>query len=674
MPGPERELQGRGYWGRILWVDLSRGEIAREEVPGEVYRRYLSGIGLAAKILWDRLPAGTGALDPENILGLTTGLLTDTGALFAGRFTAVGLSPQTGGWGDANCGGYFAPALKRCGLDAVFITGAAERPVYLFVNEEEARLEEAAGLWGQDLVRTEEELRKLHGPKARAVCIGPAGERLSWLAGIGTDRGRLAARSGLGAVMGSKNLKAVVAAGSRRVGTADQTGLRSLSRSFKTRLDGGRGLGRFLGDGFLGLLGRFSRRGGLQPRQPSLLWRQVLAKYGTSGVTALSAEVGDSPVRNWTGVGYRDFPLSVSQRIGAEAVLARQVKRYGCASCPLRCGGIVELEDGRGGRVEVHKPEYETLAAFGSLVLNHDLEAIIRLNDLVNRAGMDSISCGAAAAFAVECFEEGLINREDTGGLTLAWGEPQGLIRLTEMIIRREGIGDLLADGVARAAAAIGQGAERLAVHCGGVEPPMHDPKYDPGYGLAYCCEPTPGRHTITAYQLQDLQHLEEQFSRAARVPALTTQRKKYQLQGKAGGLAVTSFYKMLVDAAGVCLFGTQVGAGMPLGEWMNAATGWNLTNDEYLVIGERIHQLRHAFNFRQGINPIRDFKPHPRLLGRPPLEKGPLKGISLDLEAMAAEYYQVMGWDRTDGSPSGERLAELGLEEILEELNQKIS
>ena len=666
MPNSKREVRGRGFWGRILWVDLSRRKVAREEVPEEVYRRYISGIGLAAKILWDRLPLGIQALDPRNVLGLTTGLLTDTGALFAGRFTAVGLCPQTGGWGDANCGGYFAPALKRCGLDAVFITGAAERPVYLFIDQDQARLEDAAFLRGRDLIRTEEELRRIHGPKARAACIGPAGENLSLLAGIGTDRGRLAARSGLGAVMGSKNLKAVVAAGSRRVGTADRERLRSLSRSFKTRLKGGRTLGRLLGDGFIGLLGRISRRGGLQPRQPALLWRQVLAKYGTSGLTALSAEIGDSPVRNWTGVGYQEFPLSVSRKIGAEAVLSRQVKEYGCAACPLRCGGIVEMDNGRGERVEVHKPEYETLSAFGSLVLNHDLEAVIRLNDLVNRAGMDSIGCGATAAFAVECFEQGLITEKDTGGTPLAWGEPRGLIRLAEMIINREGIGDLLADGVERAARAIGPEAERLAVHCGGVEPPMHDPKFDPGYGLAYYCEPTPGRHTITAFQHLDVQHLEKQFSRAPKIPALMTHKKKYQPQGKAEGLAVTSFYKMLVDAAGVCLFGTQLGAEMPLGEWMNAASGWELSNDQYLIIGERIHQLRHAFNFRQGINPVRDFKPHPRLVGRPPLTKGPLKGVSLDLETMAAEYYRVMGWDLTDGRPSSGRLAELGLKEVL--------
>ena len=424
---------------------------------------------------------------------------------------------------------------------------------------------------------------------------------------------------------------------------------------------------RLIGDRLFGFVGWFTRVGSVHTREPANLWKLILSKYGTPGITAMSAENGDSPVKNWSGVGYRDFPLSLSRAIGAEAVASFEVKKYGCFSCPLRCGGIMEVPDGRGGSMETHKPEYETICAFGTLALNNDLQSLFILNDMVNRAGLDSISCGAVAAFAVELFEEGIITEADTGGLRLAWGDGRAIIRLVEMIIQRQGIGDVLADGVRLAAERIGRGAERFAVHCGGVEPAMHDPKYDPGYGLAYYCEPTPGRHTISSLTYLDLGLLEKQFKKAEKIPSLTGHKGRFSPAGKARGLAVGSCFKMLVDCAGVCMFGTHIGAGMPLGQWINAATGMALGNDDYLVIGERVEQLRHAFNLRQGLNPIWDFKPHPRIYGDPPLDKGPAKGVTLDVETMAREFYQVMGWDEQTGAIDPARLRELELGRLLE-------
>ncbi len=660
-------LRGKGYWGRILNVDLSAGSLEYQELPEEFYQKYLGGIGLASRILYDRIEPGIEPLGPQNVLGLVPGLLSDTGTLFSGRFLAVGLSPQTGGWGDANCGGYFSPALKRCGVDGVFFSGASKSPVYLYLDDKEARLEPAGELWGMDLIEAEAVLRERHGKRAQVAGIGPAGEKLSLLAGIGNDRGRMAARSGLGAVMGSKNLKAVVAAGRKRVGVADREALKSLTQGFRKRMEGGGLMKRIIGDRLFGFVGWFTRVGSVHTREPANLWKLILSKYGTPGITAMSAENGDSPIKNWGGVGYTDFPLSTSRKIGAEAVASFESKKYGCHSCPLRCGGIMDVPDGRGGRMETHKPEYETLCAFGALALNHDLQSVFILNDMVNRAGLDSISCGAVAAFAVELFEEGILTEADTDGLVLSWGDGQAMIRLVEMIIQRRGIGDVLADGVRPAAERIGRGAERFAVHCGGVEPAMHDPKYDPGYGLAYYCEPTPGRHTITSQTYLDLGLLEKQYKRAKKIPSMTGHKGRYSPEGKAEGLAVGSCFKMLVDCAGVCMFGTHIGAGMPLGEWINAATGMDLANDDYLVIGERVEQLRHGFNVRQGLNPIRDFKPHPRIYGDPPLDKGPAKGITLEVETMARDFYRVMGWDVETGRIDPRRLAGLGLEEIAE-------
>jgi aldehyde:ferredoxin oxidoreductase len=234
------------------------------------------------------------------------------------------------------------------------------------------------------------------------------------------------------------------------------------------------------------------------------------------------------------------------------------------------------------------------------------------------------------------------------------------------MIINRKGLGDILADGVKRAAERIGQGSKAFAVHCGGVEAPMHDPRFDPGFIFSYCCEPTPGRHTISSYQFLDLQHIEKKFSRAKKIPALTTRKNRYRYDDKGEGIAVNSLYKTLLDCAGICLFGTQIGGDIPICEWMNAATGWDLSNDDYLVIAERVHQLRHAFNIREAINPIRDFRPHQRLCGDPPLQKGPARKVTLDFDMLARSYYEAMHWDQDTGKTDIEHLRGLDLDEVI--------
>ena len=656
---------GQGFWGRILHCRLDTWQTEIQELDESLYQNFLSGLGLGVKVLWDRMEPGVDPLGPDNILGFTTGLLTDTGTLFTGRFTVVGKSPQSNGWGEANAGGYFAPFLKRCGFDAVFFYGCSPKPVYLYLDDKGAEFKEAAELWGLDTIETEKVLKGRHGSRTQVACIGPAGEGLSFMAGIVTDQGRIAARSGLGAVMGSKKLKALAAAGTRRVGVKNRKKIIDLSQKFQKRLQGKEGIKSFLGDRLLGLLGWITRKNSLYPRQPADLWRLLLSKFGTPALTALSAESGDSPVKNWGGIGYVDFPLSRSQKIGAEAVLKYETKKYGCFSCPLHCGGIMKITDGPFPIEETHKPEYETLSAFGSLLLNDDLKAIFKINDLLNRGGIDSISCGGVVAFAIECFENGLLTPADTDGLELRWGRAEAIISLTEKIIRREGLGDILADGVKRAAEKIGKGSERFAVHCGGVEPAMHDPKFDPGFGMTYACEPTPGRHTIAAYQYLDLQLLEKQFKKAPKIPALTTFKEKHRYDNKGPAMAVDCFYKMLLDGAGVCLFGTQVGGNLPLSEWLNAVTGWELSPDEYLVIGERIEHLRQAFNLREGLNPKKDFQPHPRIYGDPPQAKGPAKGVTLNMPQLRDSFCRAMHWDPDTGKPDQERLKDLGMEDV---------
>lgn len=667
--GKNPEGGQRGFWGRVLHVDLSTRSTTYEEFDEGFYRRFLGGVGIGAHVLWKRLKPGVDPLGPDNVLGFTPGLLTDTGTLFTGRFTVVGKSPASGGWGDANCGGHFSPLLKRCRVDALFIRGVSPEPVYLYLDDARAEIREANHLWGLDTVETERVLKEHCGKRVQVACVGPAGEKLSFMAGICNDGGRIAARCGLGAVMGSKRIKAVVADGRSRVGVADRQAVRELNRAFMKKLDRLRFMDRFLGDRVLALAGRVGRPGFIFPRQPSDLWRALLRKFGTPSLTTMSAENGDSPVRNWGGVGYTDFPLKRSQQIGAEAVTKFETTKYGCYSCPLKCGGKVTFPGGPDRVKEMHKPEYETICAFGALLLNDDLETICRVNELLNRAGLDTISCGATVAFAMECFEHGILSEEETGGLELNWGNGHAILRLVEMIVQREGIGDTLADGVKRAAEKIGRGADRFAVHCGGVEAPMHDPKFDPGFMLSYCCEPTPGRHTIASYQYLDLQHLEGQFSKAKKVPPLTTRKERFRYDNKGDALAVDSFYKMVVDCAGACLFGTQVGGPIPLCDWMNAVTRWDLSADEYLLAGERVHLLRHAFNVREGLNPARDFRPHPRLCGEPPLAHGPGRGVTIEFDTLARSYYTAMNWDPETGRPTPERLKSLGLHEVGEAL-----
>ncbi len=669
MADPGSTDSNRGHWGRVLRAELSSKTTSLQDISSDTYRNYLGGLGLGARYLWEHMDPGGDPMGPENILGLVPGLLTDTGSLFTGRFLAVGKSPQTGGWGDSNCGGRFSPSLKRCQVDGLFVSGASESPVYLLVSEDGASVEGASDLWGLDAIETEKLLKKRHGKRAQVACIGKAGELGSYLAGICNDGGRIAARSGLGAVMGSKKLKAVVALGRSRVPVAHKDKMKELTRSFKNRIPTSPLLQKALGNHALHITGRFTRISPVFPRQPAELWRQLLGRFGTPALTAMSAESGDSPIKNWAGVGFVDFPFKRARKIGGESVTRYESSKYGCFSCPIRCGGIVSMKGGEHPIHEMHKPEYETLSAFGSLLLNDDLVSIFRVNDLLNRAGMDTISVGGVVAFAIECFENGIISEGDTDGIRLAWSSPDAIVALVEKIIAREGIGDTLADGVKLAAERIGGDSQRFAVHCGGVEAPMHDPKFDPGQALAYLCDATPGRHTTASYQYLELQNLERQFSRAHKLPMISTYRDRYRHQDKMDNLAVDTFYKMLVDGAGVCLFGTQIGGDIPISDWLNAATGWNLSPDTWLVAGERILNLRHCFNLREGIHPLRDFRLHPRLYGDPPQGRGPAKGITLDLDSMAQSFFETLHWDPHTGRPDPAWLRSLGMADVADAL-----
>ena len=648
----------KGVTGKILLVDLSTRTWEVQDIPEAVYEGYLSGIGLAAYITTQTMPPGADPLGPDNLLGFVNGLLTGSAALFSGRWLVTGKSPLTGGWGDANCGGNLGPAIKQCGYDGIFFKGIASEPIYLYADGEAVEIRSASHLWGKDATETEELLCKKSGGKKtpRVACIGQAGERLSLISGICNDRGRIAARSGLGAVMGSKKLKAVVLAGSRPTEYADSPEIKRLSKELNTLVP----KEDFKYPGWmLPFIVKAMNFGKNANRADGLLSLSVMRTWGTGAGNQLCVVTGDAPVKNWAGTS-KDY---THRPIAPDILAKRTLKKYHCHACPLACGAISSVSNGFN---ETHRPEYETAMSLGAMLLNNNLDSLLLVNELLNRAGMDSISAGATIAFVMECFENGLIDQEDTNGLELRWGNSAAIIALVKKMIAREGFGDVLADGVLAAARRIGNGAERFAMHAGGQELPMHDPKYDPGYGLHYVVEPTPGRHTIGSGVVYETLRLWTRVSWALEVPQSYPASERYIADANKGKYAAaSSMTKMLIDTAGLCILGLQIGVDrFPLFEYLNAATGWEKSPDDYMQIGKRIQTLRHLFNIREGIDPVQVKLPG-RVYGNPPPKVGANKGKGFDVDAMRVHYWDAMGWNPDTGVPLPETLKALGLEEL---------
>ncbi|MGE5674666.1 MAG: aldehyde ferredoxin oxidoreductase family protein [Mycobacterium leprae] len=652
------------YTGQILWVDLTERRWWTEQLPEETYRRFLGGYGLGIKVLFDRMAPGVDPLGPDNVLGFIPGLLTGIGTPFSGRFMVVGKSPLTGGWGDANCGGYFGPELKRSGYDALFVVGQASEPVYLWLNRGEVEIRSASHLWGKDALEAERLLKAEHG--GQAAVIGQSGERLSLISGIVNDRGRIAARSGLGAVMGSKQLKAVVCKAHLPAPKADMEAFKESARFISDPVRAALApkpwqdkLMRYVQPLLAKLAGHVALPGGAAGNSTILrLW----GEQGTTSTTDLSAQSGDSPVRNWTGAGVTDFPYQRAARLSDHNAIQYNTKSYGCSACPLHCGAIIHVEKSPYTPLpEGHRPEYEALAALGSNILCDDLEAAIEGNERCNRYGLDVISAGATVAWAIESFERGLITREMTDGVELRWGNPEAMLYLIDIMGERRGpLGDLLADGVKRAAERLGHGSDAWAVHVGGQELPMHDPRSTPSYGTTYVADPTPGRHTAGTLAMVETGFAHPLFGNLPQYPV-----KRYQYTGKGPLHAQHSNAWQVGTNLGLCQFSQFVGA-LPYVQMLKAGTGWTVSEAELLQTGERIQNLRQCFNVREGLTPA-DFQLPKRLLE--PTAKGPNAHVHLDMDALRADYFQAMDWDLLDGRPSAAKLKELGLTEALQSL-----
>jgi len=617
-----------GYIGKILFVNLSEGKLKDEVLDEKLCRKFIGGYGIGARLIYSWQRGGVDPLGSDNILGFMTGPLTGTDVPFGVRLTVVGKSPLTGGWGDSTAGGDFGSYLKFAGYDGIFFSGASEKPVYLFIIEDgKAELRDATHLWRKDTVETEEMLKTELGKGIRVASIGPAAEKLSLMSSVLMSGRRAAGRSGIGAVMGSKKLKAVAVVGRAKVPIASSEEVSKLRKEYVANMK-----------------------------------RPVVDMFRTFDTVAIYAHSGDTPVKNWGGVALRDFPTA--NLISGEKITDSLESRYGCHRCPIACGGHMRVGTQYKYEAGAKKPEYETLAAFGTLCLNDNLESIIMANDICDRYGIDTIETGATIAFAIECYENGIITREDTEGIELTWGNHEAIVAMTRRLAKREGFGNVLADGVKVASERIGKGSDKYAMHVHGQALPMHDPKLNPSYATCYQSDPTPARHMQAG-----LAHFVENAAMKGApsgldVPPLD----RYTYTGKGKYEVICRNKNHLLNASGVCYFSQYVLPWDWLDKSLSAVTGWQLSPEEITTMCERISAMRQVFNLREGLSP-KDFKLPGRAIGDPPLKDGPTANITVDADTMVSEYYQALDWDPETGKPSKKRLLELGLEDVAKDL-----
>lgn len=626
-----------GYNGRILRVNLSDGEITVEEPEDIVYRRYLGGEALALYYLLRELQPGVDPLDPDNLLIFAASVLGGTPAAGTSRFTVAAKSPLTGAFGETEAGGWWAPELKFAGYDAIVIEGRADRPVYLWVHDEEAEICDASQIWGLGTGDAQAAIRnELADEKVRVALIGPAGERMVKFACVINELKHANGRTGMGAVMGSKNLKAIAVRGTHELELYDKDAARAVTKwvikSYKAK------------PGTLHELGSAA----------------AVLNLNTRGIL---------PTKNFTSGGFEEARDISGERM-AETIL---VGRGTCYACPIGCKREVQVEEPYQVDPRYGGPEYETIAALGSLCGISDLKAIAKANELCNKYGMDTISTGACIAFAMECHERDILSRAEVDELDLRFGNAEAMIRLVEMIGKREGLGDLLAEGAARAAAKIDHGAESYALHVKGQELPMHEPRGKVSLSLAYALSPTGADHCEAIHDIW-YDTWTDDFHKIAPLGLLET-----ISSSDLGPKKVRAFYYLqqlwsLYNSLSMCLY-----VGVPIGPftltkivaYLQAITGWETSLWELLKVGERALSMARVFNIREGFSRQDDILPQ-RLFE--PLGGGPRRGAKLsetEVERSIATYYGMAGWDHETGIPTRAKLEELDIGWVAELLGE---
>lgn len=635
---------------QIGLVDLSTSSITLESYSfqDDIFKKYLGGEGLAADYLLRNMPSKTDPLGSENILCFITGVLSGTKVPFSGRFMVAGKSPLTGTWGEANSGGRFGPELRQAGFDLLLIKGKAKELSILNITNDSIEIIPSTYLKGLDCVETEVELKKKYGSKVQVASIGLAGENLVLITGIVTDKARVAARSGLGAVMGSKNLKAVVVRGTKDIPIFYPNGLRELRTLVNKWVS--KGLNFLLKPSlkmsttFAPWLRRFKIKN-YESMSTSSMIIESYKRWGTAAGTAVLVETGDAPVKNWKGC-YKDFPLKKSAKLATDSVTKYRIRKYGCKRCPMACGGIMSYKDEHYDIPETHKPEYETLAMLGSNILNDDLGSIYAMNDYCNRQGLDTIAVGSILGFLMEATENGIISENDLGGLNISWGNSTDLLPLIKKITKREGIGDILASGVGRAAKELG--GEDYAIHINNQAIPAHDPRFSKGFLIPYRLDPSPGRHTPFTEVMIDLSKFHKMY------PSLDKKNRTLDYY----------CFHQTISTVGLCQFGLVIG-NFPVLEFINLVTGLDLSIEDLIAIGERTLTVKHLFNLREGINPL-DYELPRRILEK--ADDGPNQDVSLiEKEGkIINEFLIALKWDLNTTIPDNDHLKELGLEDFI--------
>jgi aldehyde:ferredoxin oxidoreductase len=621
-----------GYAGKILEVDLTTGEIEKADLDEQDCHDFLGGSGLAAKIYLDRWPgADVDPLGPENLFIILTGPWTGTRVPGGNRFAACARSPLTGHWGEASCGGYFGPELKAAGYDGIIFTGASDKPVYLWINGDDVELRDAADLWGKDTYETTDTLieksKEETGKKAKVAAIGPSGEKGVKFAAIVHDKHHIAGRTGMGAVMGSKNLKAIAVVGAgKKVEIADPDALKEWREKV------------------------------MENYSESLVVESLNA-FGTNANLEVGAMLGDVPFKNWQEGENDEILAKINGPTYSDDIL---VKAYACWACPIGCKRVIKIEEGPYPVPQGAGPEYETVCMLGSNLLNDDLASIAKGNEMCNRYGIDTITMGEVIAMVTECQEKGLLSEEECDGVAITWGDPDAMLKLIDMAASNEGFGARMAEGSRALSREIGGEAPDMAVQVRGLDLPAHDPRGFHGFALAYATSPRGACHcaSMNLYLEQGSAPPLPQIGLEGPWDEQSSVEKGY-VTARAQELA------QIFNSAVVCLFTSVSWQEDMLLTAINSVTGGGYDLDSFMKIGERIWFLKRGIQALFGSGGEDDIM-HPRFYQA--VEEGPHAGSVPDFELMKSEYYEYRQLDE-EGRIGRAKCDELGLGYLADKL-----
>ena len=619
-----------GYHNRILQVDLSSDRQDIISIEKDYGLNYVGGSALAARLFADTDGPISDPLSQTNPLLVMTGPMAGTNFPGTSRFTMCARSPLTGIWGESTSGGFFGAQLKKAGFDGIIFSGKCDRPSYLFVDSDRVELADAGDIWGLDTYETIGKLKKRHGGKhpARVLAIGPAGERMVRFAAVANDRAHYLGRTGMGAVMGSKNLKAIVVKGSiEKTPVADEDAYQA------------------------------ARKAALADIRESMIYSSF-RDLGTAAAMDMGTLTGNVPFKNWS-LG-EDYEMAAA--IGGPAIHETILKgRAACYACPIGCKPVVEVNNPKYRVSKGPGPEYETCASFGTMIMNDNLDALTHINELCNRQGLDTITCGSTVAFMMECYEKGLLSKADMGGLDLSWGNMDAVIELVKKIVLREGIGDTAALGSRAMAETINGDAENFTVTVKGLELPMHDPRAFHGIGLAYM------NSNRGACHLQHAVQAVEQGMVAWPEIGLEEDYPATESIGKAKMVSICEDIGQMANAACICHF---VYWAMGLNNFFggfNAVTGYDFSIKDFLATGQRAWVLKRALNNIMGVTVEDDRLPKKILTA---LKDGAAAGSTPNEELLRREYYKIRGLDKR-GIPTAQLLDASGLEFLNERLEK---